>query len=223
VLFEPVVSLRGDSQEYYAVSARIPDAAGGQATAGETLSASDIERWVMERAMREQARERRRGRRAACVLRLSADSVQEPGLLIWICDTLREHQLRGSWLAFAVRATDAAAYAEPWQALSDGLRTVDCRICIDDDEGAEPSAAAIAAMRPDFLRFTPEVVAGLAGNTTLQQRLLARVRMAQREGIRTIVAGVRDARSLALFWDIGVDFVQGNLLQEALTDLDPRR
>jgi EAL domain-containing protein (putative c-di-GMP-specific phosphodiesterase class I) len=47
--------------------------------------------------------------------------------------------------------------------------------------------------------------------------------MAQREGIRTIVAGVRDARSLALFWDIGIDFVQGNLLQEALTDLDPRR
>jgi EAL domain-containing protein (putative c-di-GMP-specific phosphodiesterase class I)/PAS domain-containing protein len=227
IMYQPIVSLMGDSQEHYSVLLRLRREHKGMLTANELLgpaaragSLADIDRWVIQRALEEQGKRRRSGQKVACFLSLSAELVQDDRLLIWICDALRDFEVRGSWVTFQFQERDALALATKWNKLAEGLKKIKCRICINQFGMQENPKLAMTKMGADFVKFAPELAIGLANDPEMQRRLLLLIKMARDNKVKTIVTGVEDARSLALLWGAGIDYVQGNFLQGAMQGLD---
>ncbi len=227
---QPIVSLMGDSREHYSVLVRLRRPDGGLATAAQIIRSAagsgrmaDIDRWVLRTALRLLNRHRRAAEKAAFFLSLSPELLADEELLIWICDALREFDVRGSWLTFQLQERHALTERTRWSELVVGLREIRCRVCVNDS-GLLSASDGDALGKPDFVKFAPTLASGLSGDRDKQRRLLDLIGRTKARGIRAIVTGVEDSRALNLLWDAGIEYVQGNYLQEPVTSLDlPRQ
>jgi EAL domain-containing protein (putative c-di-GMP-specific phosphodiesterase class I)/GGDEF domain-containing protein len=227
IMYQPIISLMGDSQEHYSVLLRLRGEHDRLVTARELLgpaaragSLPDVDRWVMQRAFQEQARRRRVGQKVSLFLSLSKEIVQDERLLISICDSLREFEIHGSWITFQFQQSEALALGDKWTLLADGLKKIQCRICVNQVGLMDDTEHGMETMQADFIKFAPELAIGFAADQVIQKRLLQLINIAQERGVKTIVTGVEDTRSLALLWSTGIDYVQGNFLHRALPNLD---
>jgi EAL domain-containing protein (putative c-di-GMP-specific phosphodiesterase class I) len=177
---------------------------------------ADIDRWVIRSALHLLSQRRRAGEKAAFFLSLSPELVADEQLLIWLCDALREFEIRGSWVTFQMQDHQALAQPARWDELAAGLREVRCRTCINQ-YGLVDAVLGETSAIPDFVKFAPSLAAGLSANRQKQQRLLELIRLVRNRGISSIITGVEDSRALNLLWDAGIEYIQGDYLQEATT------
>jgi EAL domain-containing protein (putative c-di-GMP-specific phosphodiesterase class I) len=66
----------------------------------------------------------------------------------------------------------------------------------------------------DFLKIDSSLVNSLASRKENQEQVKDIVRLAGEHGIKCIAERVEEAGDLALLWQYGVDFIQGNFVQE---------
>ncbi|MDC6690158.1 EAL domain-containing protein, partial [Leclercia adecarboxylata] len=85
LLFQPIISLRGDSFEHYEVLLRLLDPQGVEVPPNEFLSAASdvglatkIDRWVILNSIKLLADHRSKGHSTRLFLHLSAASIQDP-------------------------------------------------------------------------------------------------------------------------------------------------
>ncbi|MCW8889760.1 MAG: EAL domain-containing protein, partial [Sedimenticola sp.] len=113
LVYQPIVSLQGDSRENYAVLTRLldnnneeilPDYFIKHAKQGEQMA--KVDRWVIDRAIEELAEQRKEGRKVNFFISISSAALEDEGLLLWICDCLRKYKAKGAWLAFQIRDKD---------------------------------------------------------------------------------------------------------------------
>lgn len=216
--YQPIVSLQGDSRENYSVYLRLldedrevaPDAF--LAAAERSGRMTDIDRWVVRAAIRELSNHRRAGKKVVFFVNLGRASIADDSMLLWICDCLREFRTKGSWLVFQFRAIDLRDVVEPARNLIAGLRQINCRTAISGYTRNDDSL--LKRLDLDFVRLSPDFMRELA-REPIQQKNLASVNEAlQHESYRTIVTNIEDAGSLAILWNMGVDYIQGYFLQE---------
>ncbi|MCW8907918.1 MAG: EAL domain-containing protein [Sedimenticola sp.] len=221
LVFQPIVSLQGDSREHYAVLTRLldknneeilPDFFIKPAIEGEQMAR--VDRWVIEHAIQEIAGQRNEGRKVNFFINLSSTSLQDEGILLWICDCLRKHKAKGAWLTFQVRDKDLRNHIQAARKLIDGLKKIKCQLAIDQF-GSNPKAETLLKHLPvDFVKFDFDLLEDLATNQKKQDQLNELNKLAMLHKVKTIAMGVEDANSLAVLWTVGVNYIQGYFLQE---------
>jgi EAL domain-containing protein (putative c-di-GMP-specific phosphodiesterase class I) len=71
------------------------------------------------------------------------------------------------------------------------------------------SAGLLSALPVDFLKIDGSLMQGLTGDPKLQQRVRAIVDAATKRGIQTVAERIEDANTMAVVWQLGVQFIQG--------------
>lgn len=221
LVFQPVVSLQGESREFYAVLTRLLDNKGDEILPNHFLGAATqaslmvrLDRWVMQHAIQELVVQREKGQKVQFFITLSLQSLKDKETLLWICDCLRDNQAKGSWLIFQIREVDLRSHLTEAKVLLDGLKNLKCEIAIDRYGVLSKSDTLLKHLPVDYVKFDPSLVEGIAGNQALQDTLVKLKTETQSHGVKTIVMGVEDANSLAVLWNIGVNYIQGYFLQE---------
>lgn len=222
VMYQPIISLMGDSQEHYSVLLRLEDLNNLIISADDLIGAAArsgnlpaVDRWVIGKALGELARWRRLGQRFGLFLSLSAETIRQDDLLIFICDSLRERDARGGWVTFQVQEREVRANLERWVTLCQGLHKIACRVAINQfGHDPKPQELLDAGVPVDFVKFAPDFAAGLATDIDKQRRLFDLASLARAHGARTIVSGVEDAATLTVLWGNQVDYVQGYYVQK---------
>ncbi len=220
LLYQPIVSLMGDSQENYSVLVRLLDADGVLHEAKEFIGVAgargrlaDIDRWVISHAVAELANQRANGHRCNFFVNIGEVSLQDDALLVWICDRLRDLQVRGSWLTFQFPEEDACRNRPALARLVEGLKKIKCRIALARCGHIDDSRALMQQLQVDFLLFAHDFARGLEEDKVKQADLVAFASLGHEHKVQSIVTGVEDPRALTVLWTAGVDFVQGNFLQ----------
>jgi multidomain signaling protein FimX len=216
--YQPIVSLQGDSRENYSVYLRLldgdeevgPDAFLAAAERSERMK--DIDRWVIRSAIRELSNHRRSGKKVVFFINLGRASIADDSMLLWICDCLREFRTKGSWLVFQFRSVDLREVVEPARNLIAGLRRINCRIALSGYMRGDDSI--LKRLDLDFVRLSPDFLRELARSPVQQKNLESANEGLQQAGYRTIVTNIEDAGSLAILWNMGVDYIQGYFLQK---------
>ena len=80
--------------------------------------------------------------------------------------------------------------------------------------GGDPADALLKHLEIDVVKLSPEFMRGLATEQQQQDRMNEVNRKLQDAGYKTIASSVEDASSLAILWNIGVNYIQGYFLQE---------
>jgi diguanylate cyclase (GGDEF)-like protein/PAS domain S-box-containing protein len=220
LLYQPVVSLEGDSRENYAVLLRLLDDNGREMRPAEFIESAresghmvELDRWVIQHALTELSRQRDSGRKANFIITLSREGMQDEKLLLWLCDCLREQRAKGAWLTFQLHKSDIRADLQAARATIESLKKINCRIAVDAFDDGASSDALLKHLPIDMVKFKPELLDGIAGNAARQEALRATNQTLQERGVKTVALGVEDANTLAALWNVGVNFIQGHFIQ----------
>jgi PAS domain S-box-containing protein len=229
LVFQPIVSLMGDSQEHYSVLLRLLAPGQQLHEAREFIGAvtaaglmPEVDRWVIQRAVAELAGQRANGHKINFFINIAEDTLQDESLIAWICDRLRESDVRGNWLTFQFPEDEARRNLTALTRLVDGLSKIKCRIALTRCGQLDNPQLLMQSLPLDFLLFSQDFAHGLADDKVKQHQLTAFADLAKEFNIKSIVTGVEDARALTVLWTAGIDYVQGNFLQRPSPTLEVR-
>jgi EAL domain-containing protein (putative c-di-GMP-specific phosphodiesterase class I) len=227
LVYQPIVSLMGDNQENYSVLVRMLDAEENLLEAkdfiGPAIRAGLIERidkWAIRHAIQAIGEHRRAGQNFNFFINLAEDTFRDPGVIIWICDCLRELDVRGSWLTFVFQEELVESNLGSLTRLVEGLKKIKCRVAVNRFGATGRAQMLLQALPLDFVLLLPEYANQLADDKDKQQKLLELAALAREFNVKSVVTGVEDARTLTILWTAGVDYVQGNFLQRPSPTLE---
>jgi EAL domain-containing protein (putative c-di-GMP-specific phosphodiesterase class I) len=181
----------------------------------------EIDRWVIRHAIAELSSQRKQGQKVNFFINISAASLEDDSLLLFICDCLRDFGAKGPWVTFQCTDSDARTHLQKLEKLSEGLKRIKCKLCIDHFGLAKKPEAIFSSDLPlDYVQFAPSFLDGLSENQEKQDSLNQLNELIQAKNIKTIASGVEEASNLAILWSIGVNYIRGYFIQEPMQSID---
>lgn len=224
--YQPIVSLHGDTREYYAVFLRLLDNRNVELLpsvfldqAVRTNKLASIDRWIIKNAIKDLAKQRREGRKIVLFVTVSRASITDDSFLLWVCDCLRDARAKGSWLVFQFKEEDLLAFDEGARPLLVGLRKINCRVAMDGFSDASQSMHFLNGTNLDFVKLRPDFMRDLAVSNERQNTLREINANFEDRGLKTVATAVEDPNSLAILWNVGINYVQGFFLQKPTSSI----
>ncbi len=226
LLFQPIVSLRGDTTERYEVLLRMRNREGWELLPETVFSLVKrhrigmvLDRWVIAHSIRMLRERQMRGQAVMLFINLSPTIVQDEELLNWLEGGLRKTGVSAARLAFEMTETTAELNQSIFQPFLKQIKELGCSISLDHFNGNARSQALAQALRADYVKLDARFAHNLLNDNARQQELSELTGVLSALGITTIVTGIEDAMTLPVLWNCGIDYVQGFFLQRPHTDM----
>lgn len=217
--YQPVISLRGDNAEQYEVYLRLLNSQGEEVPAGEYLQAaldaglaSELDKWVIARAVRQLGEHRQKGSDTRLLINLNSASLQDLQLVPWISHVLKEARVPMDALIFQFDDADVNTYLKQAKAFTDSLRRLHCKISLSHFGCALNPYAALKHLQVDFIKLDGTFSKDLSTPEALET-LKEMVTTLHSQGKLTIVPFVDSATMMPTLWQAGVNYIQGYYLQ----------
>jgi multidomain signaling protein FimX len=214
---QPIASLTGGERGMFDVLVRMVDEQGGDVLPSEFMAAAarndlmkSIDRWILNSALTLSAG--RAGQRL--FVRLSQDSVRDRTLMQWLTLQLNTTRADPSRIAFQVSEQTAAEYLADTSALANAVRQAGFKFALEHFGSGRESARLLTHLTTDYLKIDGTLMQNLAVDTALQQRVKDLVDGAKARKIATIAERVEDANTMAILWQLGVEYIQGYFVNE---------
>jgi EAL domain-containing protein (putative c-di-GMP-specific phosphodiesterase class I) len=180
------------------------------AAAGRNDLLKNIDRWVVGASLSFAAQ-----KKPECLfVRLSKESARDTGFIEWLDNHLRSSRAEPQRLCFQITEESAASYVPQAKALAAELRERRFRFALEGFGSGRDSFGMLESMPLDFVKIDGTLIQGLAADQQTQIRVRALVEAARRRGIQTIGERVEDANTMAVLWQIGVQYIQGYFVNE---------
>ncbi len=226
LLFQPIISLRGDNHEHYEVLLRLLNPQGEEIPPSDFLNAAQdaglaekVDRWVFLHSIKLLAEHRSKGHSTRLFVHLSLASLQDQTLLPWLSVALQAARLPADTLVFQIAEPDAINYLKQAKALTQGLAELHCRIALSQFGCAVNPFNTLKHLNVDFVKVDGSYAQDLskAENQEALKTLLASLHS---QAKLTIVPFVETASVLATLWQAGVNYIQGYYLQGPSQSMD---
>ncbi len=210
---QPIASLVGEDRPMFDLLVRMLDEAGQEVLPNEFLAAAErtdlmknIDRWIVGAAMSFCAAKRPH----RVFVRLSKNSMYDQTLGTWL-----QQQLRASGVApehIVVQVTEEMVEAQPREArtLQGLLSALGIEFAIEHfgAPGKDP-AKLLSRLPVNYVKIDGALMQGLANDRSLQEKVKGLVDLAREHGVTTIAERVEDANTMAVLWQLGIEFIQG--------------
>lgn len=226
LMFQPIISLRGDSQEHYEAFVRMKDSQGQDVAPKDFIAAAQaanlsgkIDRWVVAKTVAELAEQRKKGSNTQVVINLTPSSISDPAFLPWVNSQLKNHKLRGDCLVFQIREKDAQAYLKAAKAFSKGLSVLKCKLSISQFGRSEQDFDLNRHLDIEYIKVHGSFVEAVEEEGGAE-RLEALVSQIHELDVLSVAPQVDNASIMSILWQAGVNYIQGQLLQEPTEEMD---
>lgn len=214
---QPIASLHGDDPQMFDLLVRMVDLQGKEVLPSEFMPAAErndllknIDRWVIGASLSFVAQ-----RKPGCVfVRLSRDSVLDPSMPMWLDGQLKATKAQPARVCFQVPEDIASSYQVQVQALARALKQRGLRFALERFGAGRDPLGLLNLVPLDFIKVDGALIQGLAGNPEVQQKVRLLVGAANTKQILTIAERVEEANTMAVLFQIGVQFVQGYFINE---------
>jgi EAL domain-containing protein (putative c-di-GMP-specific phosphodiesterase class I)/GGDEF domain-containing protein len=214
---QPIASLMGEDRGMYDVLVRMVDEQGQEVLPSEFMAAAErndlmknIDRWVIGAAMTFCASRPVK----SLFVRLSKDSVRDKSLLPWLQNQLKATRVDPQRIVFQVSEQIATEYLADATDLGSGLRRDGFRFALEHFGAGRDPRRLLAHLPVDYIKVDGTLMQGLAVDQELQQRVRDLVDQAKGKKVATIAERVEDANTMAVLWQLGIEFIQGYFVNE---------
>jgi diguanylate cyclase (GGDEF)-like protein/PAS domain S-box-containing protein len=209
---QPIASLLGEDKGMFDVLVRMLDEQGNEVLPAEFMAAAErndlmknIDRWVVGASMSFAA-----NRKASCIfVRLSKDTVLDKSLLSWIDQQLKSLKIEPKRICMQVTEELATVYVRQTKELAENLRKLGFRFALEHFGTGRDPLKLLSDIEMNFIKVDGSLMQGLSTNQIQQQRVKGLVEAAKRKGIETVAERVEDANTMAVLWQLGIEFIQG--------------
>jgi len=140
--------------------------------------------------------------------------VRDRGFVEWLDNHLRSSRAEPQRLCFQSTEESAASYVPEVTALATSLRERNFRFAVEGFGSGRDSMGLLESVPLDFVKIDGTIIQGLAADPQLQIQVRALVEAARRRNIQTIGERVEDANTMAVLWQLGVQYIQGYFVNE---------
>jgi diguanylate cyclase (GGDEF)-like protein/PAS domain S-box-containing protein len=209
---QPIASLLGEDKGMFDVLVRMLDEQGTEVLPTEFIAAAErndlmknIDRWVIGASMSFAA-----NRKAACIfVRVSKDTVLDKSLLSWLDTQLKSLKIEAKRICIQVTEDLATQYVRQTKELAENLRKLGFRFALEHFGTGRDPLKLLAELDMNFIKIDGSLMQGLSTNQIQQQRVKGLVEAAKRRGVETVAERVEDANTMAVLWQLGIEFIQG--------------
>jgi EAL domain-containing protein (putative c-di-GMP-specific phosphodiesterase class I)/GGDEF domain-containing protein len=212
LVHQPIASLVGDGEPMFDLVVRMIDERNEEVLPSEFLAAAqrtdlmkNIDRWVVGAAMSFcAAREKTR-----VFVRLSLDSCRDRTLGAWLQQQVRASGVDPRRVVIELNEGTAAGHLEETRALQALVRPLGFQFAVENfGSGAEPEQL-LGQVSASYVKIDGSLMQGLSTDRSLQEQVRLLVQAARARGVATIAERVEDANTMAVLWQLGVEYVQG--------------
>jgi diguanylate cyclase (GGDEF)-like protein len=225
LVFQPIVSLKGDKTHHYEVLLRITDADGHVILPGQFLSiaersdkAAEIDRWVIDKAFSTLA-EYRNGNEATFYIKIAGTNLSDPEFPDWVGSRLKKYKLDGEAVVFEISERTATHNLNTTVNFISRMHSMNCRTAVEHFGVSDQAAQFMARVPADIFKIDGSLIGGMSDEQEIQARVKSLAVSAREQQALCIAERVDDARTLALLWQYGFDAIQGYFVQEPAKEL----
>ena len=221
LVYQPIVSLQGDTSEKYEVLLRMRDSEGEDIrpaqflpVAAQTGQVAEIDRWVLRKAIAILAERRRNGADTTFFIKLSGRTLDDYELPLWIGQQLKEARVVTDAIVFEITEADASQYLKSAKAFVNAVSGLHCKTSIEHFGSSPNSFQLLKHLPVDYLKIDGKFIHNLAGDKDNQAVVKSVVEMATSMNKECIAEFVEDASGLTVLFQYGVHYIQGYFLAE---------
>jgi PAS domain S-box-containing protein len=212
---QPITNLAG-GPPMYDLLIRMLDRGRKEILPGEFLPAAErnnlmgpIDRWVMGAAARFAA-----DAKPGCLfVRLSRQSALDDSMTRWLTAQIQSVKVDPQMLCLTVTEAVAHENVEAVQKQARAIKALGVRFALERFGAGPDPLALLDAVPMDFVKIDGTLTQGVANDSLVQSKIEALVEAARERGIATIAANVEDANTMAVMWQLGVEHLEGFLIQ----------
>ncbi len=209
---QPIASLMGQDKGMFDVLVRMIDENENEVLPAEFIRAAErndlmknIDRWVIGASIAFSA-----SRKSECIfLRVSKDTVLDKTLLPWLESQLRAVRIEPKRLCFQVSEELASHHLRQTKELAQQLAKLGFRFAIEHFGTGRDPLHLLTEIDAHFIKIDGSLMQGLSTNQVQQQRVRGLVEAAKGKKMETIAERVEDANTMAVLWQLGIEFIQG--------------
>tara|TARA_R110002167_G_scaffold161298_3_gene357474 strand:+ start:60 stop:2120 length:2061 start_codon:yes stop_codon:yes gene_type:complete len=226
LLFQPIVSLRGEHESVYEVLLRLIDKDNKEVSPNMFITmldhaevSTELDRWVIHESIRQLAEENKKGRKNKLFINLTGRSLEDPRLLHGIRDQLNQHKVPGDSLIFQFSESDASTYLKYANIFTQGLAQLHASACIKHYGSSIDSENVLRHIPAQYIKLDGSFVQELADPDKHEafDKLIEPLRI----GEKTIVAPlVEGTNVMSKLFRTGVHYIQGYYLQAPREHMD---
>ncbi len=209
---QPVASLQGEDPNMFDVLVRMLDHQQKEVLPAEFMAAAErndllknIDRWVVGASLSFAAKSK-----PGCLfVRLSRDSVLDNGFTEWLKTQLANGKHEPKRICFQITESIAEQYMKAASAQLGELKKLGFRLALERFGAGRDPYKLLSSMQLDFIKIDGALVQDLSGNHETQAVVKKLVEHAAKLKVETIAERVEDANTMAVLWQLGVQFIQG--------------
>lgn len=226
LLFQPIVSLRGDTTQRYEVLLRMRNQEGWELLPETVFSLVKrhrigmvLDRWVIAHSIRTLRERRAHGQSTILFINISPTILQDDELLSWLKGGLQKTGVPAESLVFEMVETTAELNKQVLLPFLRQVRELGCGVSLDHFSGHERAQDLVQLLEINYVKLDIGFTHKLAVDKARQGQLSQIAKALAAQGVTTIVTGIEDATALPTLWSCGIDYVQGFFLQRPHTDM----
>lgn len=223
LVFQPVASMRGDTNERYEVLLRLRNAEGQDLVPGSVFGVVHnhslglaLDRWVIDHAL-EMLRQRQLT--TTLFIKVLPVTLQDRTLSGWLRERLEQTGVEAQRIVFSVAEAAIERGLRDMFAFLGGIKLLGCGFCLDRFGRGADSLGLLKNLGADYVKLDMYFVNNLARDSKKQAQLKELVQSLEALGAATIVGGVEDVQAMPILWSLGIDLIQGFFLQHPYREM----
>jgi diguanylate cyclase (GGDEF)-like protein len=224
LLYQPIASLHGSTEEQFKVLLRLRGDRGRLYTAAELVPLAEragligeIDRWVLSRCLVVLQERERLDRPVRLFVSQSPSSTGDAGRVPWLARQLAERRLPADRVVLEFRVDDVLSHLRESAAFGTAARAAGIKVGITGYDGTPAMQRMLQHVPVDYLKLSGRYVLGTPESRKALDEVIG---FAHQRGMLVIAPLVENASTAAGLWSTGVDFIQGDFVQQATQDLD---
>ncbi len=181
----------------------------------------EIDLWVVKRAAADLARLKREFGPACFSINLSGHTLCHPQLIARITEAIVANSLDPSSLTFEVTETVAICDMRAAQRAIHALKALGCNFSLDDFGTGFSSFSHLKQLPVDFIKIDGMFIQSITHDPVDRALVKSIADIAHHLGCRTIAEYVDSPAIMQALVECGIDFIQGHIIAEPLSDPIP--
>lgn len=228
LLYQPIVSLRGEEREHYEVYLRLPDGEGNLLRPDEFMQLAEqagmggrVDRWVVLNSVKKLTQHRAKGHDARITINLTHAALTDDSFLPWLRVALKAAKLPKEAVILQYSEAAATTYLKQAKLFGEAIGELDCLLALSHFGRSVNPFGTLRHLQVEYVKLDGSFITGLEdGDESRLGALREMITALEDKGKVTVLPMVSTPNLLASLFSSGANYVQGHYFGEPSADMD---
>jgi len=221
LVFQPIASLEGDVSEMFDILVRMKGEDGEEIMPGEFMPAAErnnlmggIDRWIVTNALLRLKERIAEGKKARFFIRIAEKTLADGQFVSWLEGQFKQHQPPRGGIVLQVSEATAEKRLKEAKAIGDLANAHAQGFALEHFGVGRNPMQMFDHIKMNFVKIDGTFMSVIATDETKRNLVKEIIEKSKALKIETVAERVENANTMAVLWQLGVNYIQGNYVQE---------